>query len=116
MGIARTITDEGCFVLGVAKGKDDYYDGGKTIVHAPEEGRFCLFEEVEIMQYTGLKDKNGKEIYEGDTLFWLKERNLPHYEVKIPDIFYMLEHMAYTQPQDLEILGNIYENPELIND
>ena len=63
-----------------------------------------------LMQYTGLKDKNGKEIYEGDV-------------VKFINTFQVEETRAIEFPRDygfitcyeFEIIGNIYENPELIS-
>ncbi len=78
-----------------------------------------LYGDQLVMQYTGLKDKNGKEIYEGDILdggesyegryvviysgfgFWLKDW---------PDELYSDDFT------EREVIGNIYENPELIKD
>ena len=80
---------------------------------------------VELMQYTGLKDKNGKEIYEGDILrfqfsewcispvYWTKERgwtvhgNITAWEYSIGSDF---------SKSNLEVIGNIYENPELLKE
>ena len=74
-----------------------------------------------ICQYTGLKDKNGVEIYEGDIL---KDQYEQFYKVLWDDfkISFQMEQF-YTKsrysifPTDLlnmEIIGNIYENPELL--
>ncbi len=67
-------------------------------------------EEFAFMQYTGLKDKNGKEIYEGDIVEHLIGGTL---EVK------WLNHgwtpfMSWHDVEHYEIIGNIYENPELL--
>lgn len=73
-----------------------------------------------IMQCTGLKDKNGKLIYEGDivkfkTELFGKPKQIIwdecHYILK--DTFIILCDMEIKQ-FGLEIIGNIYENPELL--
>ena len=74
-----------------------------------------------IMQYTGLKDKNGKEIYEGD-ICQVKFGNVTHIgEIQIPESGRYLIYkdaknylILFEQIYRVEVIGNIYENKELL--
>ena len=79
-------------------------------------------EDIELMQYTGLKDKNNKEIYEGDILS--DGNNDKPYKVIFENESFRAEFegdfeeysfdLIDVVAQGCEIIGNIYENPELI--
>ena len=71
----------------------------------------------EWMQYTGLKDKNGEEIWEGDLA---TDAHDEHYEVVFSDASFAVVHDGnvieplYEVASGIEIIGKIYENPELL--
>lgn len=74
------------------------------------------------MQYTGLHDKNGKEIYEGDIVLITRPCILEKGEVKFingcfaiksKDTLLML-YQCEINNFKLEIIGNIYDNPNLL--
>ena len=76
-------------------------------------------EETPIMQYTGLKDMKGKEIYEGDILF--ESFSEKYFKVVFENGSFRAEVDEYSLDLEdyahiCEVVGNIYENPELMED
>ena len=91
-----------------------------------------------LMQYTGLKDKNGKEIYEGDiveyvagetyantgVVTWVNERNssnLKTYPFMCGFVIHnekenKTDKFEWDETNYMEVIGNIYENPELLGE
>ncbi|MDJ8959746.1 YopX family protein [Clostridium perfringens] len=88
-------------------------------------------EMIELIQYTGLKDKNGKEVYEGDIIespLWeaepyeivfkdyaFKARDIRKKIMYGSDLFFDIDDLlSGCVGETFEVIGNIYENPELL--
>ena len=82
------------------------------------------FDEIELMQSTGLKDKDGQEIFEGDILKSNKYITSVFYEdgaycVKFrrtPNTTVTMNVISFIEKYKTRIVGNIYENPELLKE
>jgi uncharacterized phage protein (TIGR01671 family) len=90
------------------------YDLGKLVFNNPHNR-----ERFEIMQYTGLHDKNDKEIYEGDLVKYQNDVYKVDFEyagfsmTNVKEGVYSYPYL-YSHTINIEVIGNIYENPELL--
>ncbi len=102
-------------------------DGAVSLVWAPrtpdERGYDLAPDEVELMQFTGLRDKDGRDIYEGDIvrISWETDDGERTSTVGVVDFgdgsFYVKTSWGgcyrWTD-YDVEVLGNVHQNPGLL--
>ena len=110
---------------------DEVMVGGGNIWIIDEDsvaGDWIVNNDLHLMQSTGLKDKNGKEIFEGDVVRQVRTQPTTEKET-ITGVVTMIEgtwlimndceqlaSKLWSETDENEIIGNIYENPELLED
>ena len=105
---------DGSFYICPAVSDISYGDGGNR----RRIGCWYKVDPSTVGQYTGLKDKNGKRIFEGDILCFDKTVFVCYWDGG--NIEFGLRNneesigMAYVAVYDAEIIGNVHDNPELL--
>ena len=94
----------------------EYDDNSGNLIVSPDP--------YAVMQYTGLKDKNGKEIYEGDVLMesehgvfevvW--DSKYCKFKLDWTRVSPAIQYPEWNRGVRMEVIGNIYENPELLKE
>ena len=105
-------------------------DGDVMGLRYGNEMEDVLTDQIELMQYTGLKDVHGVDIYEGNIVKWGDQPNGHESPIRIgvielnPDIQFITNvgifeygRFAYKETNKyLTVIGNKFENPELLED
>lgn len=91
-------------------------DGDFIAWHGPSNWKDCY----EVMQFTGLLDSKGVEIYEGDIVRKEYKHHVGMAEVRYDPNFAGYHPFVYNgggeyEPDDCEVIGNIHQHPELLD-
>ena len=110
----------------------DYRDSynGQPMIRTTMYSDYYDTEDMILMQYTGLKDKNGKEIYEGDIIYckkyiggnWIEyciekgyvNFNNGEFGLYRKQGYYQSLYKFKEYDYEFEVIGNMYDNPELL--
>ena len=98
-----------------------------TFIYAPEYHNSWMVKPETVGQYTGLTDKNGTRIFEGDIVKYKKTglnafgkmetretKSIVKYNAPCFSPFETDLYEDYVMPEETEVIGNIYDNPELL--
>ena len=109
--------------------EDEYVDLFKTnIYEKPLENPWAKISDVILMQYTGLKDKNGVEIYEGDIVSMVVVEDKAEYSgdvvfesgcfclnISLDGTEYKVTALEWKETKTIiTVIGNIYQNSDLL--
>ena len=101
---------------------EDTFYGGRLSIRVDKYNDYFDMEDMILMQYTGLKDKNGKEIYEGDIVksyYYIPNQDGTEgerYTIKLIAFDETLCKYNIDMFENLEVIGNVLDNPELLEE